>query len=101
MASSDWVQRVYDQVWPGLRRFIDAARAKVMAPWAQYKGMPDPNGVHQAAPAWSAEVVRLLPLLGNVSDASAAQVGAGRVASDGMVLREQARVANLLIRIPD
>jgi uncharacterized protein with gpF-like domain len=72
-----------------------------MAPWLQYRGLPDANGVHQAAPVWSAEVARLLPLLGDVSDASAAQAGSGRVALDGMVLREQARVANLLTRIPD
>jgi len=101
MASNDWVQRVYDQVWPGLRRFIDAARTAVMAPWAQYKGMPDPSGAHRAAPVWSAEVARLLPLLAQVSEAAAADIGAGRMATEGMVLREQARTANLLTRIPD
>lgn len=101
MASTDWVDRVFAQVWQGLQRFIDMARGAVMRPWHQYKATPDPNGVYTAAPVWSAEVARLLPLLSAVSDASAAHSGVGRVALDAMVLQEQARVANLLVNIPD
>lgn len=101
MADIQWLTRVYEQVWPGLRRFLGVARGAVMRPWEQYRAMPDPNGVYTAAHVWSNEVARLLPLLGDISDASAARSGAGRVALDSLVLQEQARVANLLVNIPD
>lgn len=98
-----WLTTVYEKVWPGLRRFIDAARQRVMAPWHDYRGLPDPLGVYAAAPIWQAEVDKLMPVLQTAALDRATQLGAPAGSVNGIAdaLADQARTRILLTQLTD
>lgn len=97
-----WLTTIYEKVWPGLRRFIDAARERVMAPWYSYKGLPDPAGVYAAAPIWQAEVDKLMPVLQAAALDRAKQLGAKPgVLSIADSLADEARTRVLLTNLTD
>lgn len=98
-----WLTAIYERIWPGLRKFIDDARRRVLAPWHDYRGMPDPIGVYGASPTWQAEVDRLMPILHTAAVDRAVQLGspAGSVTPIATSLADEARTRNLLTHLVD
>ncbi len=95
-------KRVYGVVFGALKRFIDAAREKVMAPFRSWGGNPDPTGVYQVQSVWTDEIDTILTVLGQIS------MGAWSEATDvppvsrhAFVMSQLAQTQNFLVGIPD
>lgn len=103
MASRDGDEnRVYGVVFGALKRFVDAAREKVLAPFRSWGGSPDPSGVYQVQSIWTDEIDTILTVLGQIA------MGAWSEASDvppvsrhAFVMSQLAQTQNFLVRIPD
>jgi hypothetical protein len=85
-----------------LDRFVDAARDKVMAPFRNWKQMPDPSGVYQVQDVWTDGLDTILTNIGQIA------MSAWNEASDvppvsrhAFVVAQLAQTRNLLVRIPD
>jgi hypothetical protein len=83
-----------------LDRFVNAARAKVLAPFKSWGGMPDPTGVYQAQDQWQTDTI--LTTLGQIA------MGAWSEATDvppvsrhAFVMAQLAETQNFLVRVPD
>ena len=94
--------RVYGVVFGALKRFVDAAREKVMAPFRSWHGNPDPTGVYQVQSTWTDEIDTILTVLGQIA------MGAWSEATDvppvsrhAFVMSQLAQTQNFLVGIPD
>lgn len=87
----------------GLKRWLKAARDKVMAPWRMFKGEPDPTAIYSTVPMWQAEVDRILQELDPTLRAgwAAANLPGDYDPGDPYIQANLALTKNLLVRIPD
>lgn len=94
---------VYQAAKRGLRRWLDAARDKVMAPWRRFQAQPNPEEISSTVPIWQAEVDRIADAL-----TPALREGWGAVnlpgnlpVDDPYIQANIAMTKNLLVRVPD
>ena len=85
-----------------LRRWLDQARAMVMAPWRRYQMQPDPSGVFQVQGQWNQEVETIMTVIGQIA------MGAWSEATDvppvsrhAFIVSQLAQTENFLVRMPD
>lgn len=85
-----------------LRRWLDKARARVMAPWNQYKIQPDPSGIYATQGDWDDELGTILTTIGEISlHAWAEATDVPPVSRHAFIQASLAQTENLLVRIPD
>lgn len=103
MASrSENEDRLFRAASGSLRSWLAKARDKVMAPWRQYKMMPDPTAIYQVQFDWNSEVDTILTIIGQIGiDAWSLATDVPPVSRHAFVVTYLAQVENLLVRIPD
>lgn len=85
-----------------LRRWLERARKAVMAPWNQFKMMPDPGRVYSTQQDWDSEVGTILTVIGQIGMAAWSEVDdAPPVSRHAFTMASLADVRNLLVRVPD
>ena len=89
-------------VGQSLRRWLDRARAAVMAPWRARRMQPDPTAIYRIQADWDREVDTILTTVGQIA------MGAWSQASDvppvsrhAFIMSQLAMTQNFLARIPD
>lgn len=95
-------RRLAGVVGAALARWLDQARAVVMAPWVRLKMLPDPTAIFQVQGAWDTEVDSIMSVIGQIA------MGAWSEASDvppvsrhAFVMSQLAQTQNFLVHIPD
>ena len=89
-------------VGSALRRWLGRARAKVMAPWNQFKLMPDPTAIYSTQGEWDAEVETILSTIGRIGMSAWSQAtDVPPVSRHAFVVSQLAETQNFLVRIPD
>lgn len=103
MASKKAEGNVFKAASEGLRRWLKVAREKVMTPWRNFKGQPDPVAIYSTVPVWQAEVDRILAALTPAlrEGWAAANLPGDYDPSDPYIQANLALTKNLLVRIPD
>jgi len=85
-----------------LRRWLDKARAAVMAPWRQHRIPPDPTAIYSTQGAWQDELDTILTAIGEISlHAWSEATDVPPVSRHAFVLATLGQTENLLVRIPD
>lgn len=78
-----------------------------MNPWRIWRGLPDANGVYEAAPIWNTEIIRILDILDEVAQDSADEAAhaflrrTAEVKLSHLVQASLQSTRNLLMGIPD
>lgn len=93
----------YEAAKGGLRRWLERARDRVMAPWRKFRSQPSPEAIQSVAPAWQAEVDRILAALSPALREGwvAANLPGDYSPRDPYIQANLALTKNLLVRIPD
>jgi len=95
-------RHLFGVVSQALRRWLDKARAAVMAPWHDLKMSPDPVGVYQTQGDWNTEVDSIMTVIGRIAaDAHSEVPGLPPVSRHAFVVSQLAQTQNLLVRLPD
>lgn len=102
-ASRDAEDGVYRAAKSGLKRWLAAARAAVMAPFVKFQAMPSADAIYATQPIWQAEVDRILAALTPVLREGwiGADIPGDFQPSDPYVKAALAMTENLIVRIPD
>lgn len=87
----------------GLKRWLNRARERVMAPFRLFKAQPDPTAIAATVPAWQSEVDRIVAELTPALQAgwAAAHLPGNYDPQDPYIQANLAMTRNLLVRIPD
>lgn len=87
----------------GLKRWLAAARDKVMAPWRLFKVQPDPSAIASTVPLWQSEVDRIVAELTPAirEGWAAAHLPMEFDLQNPYIQANLAMTRNLLVRIPD
>ncbi len=103
MASRDQNEnRLYGVVFGALKRFVDRARERVLAPFRSWGGNPDPTGVYQEQATWAGEIDTILTVIGQIAmDAWSQATDVPPVSRHAFVVSQLAQTQNFLVRIPD
>lgn len=95
-------ERLRDVVAGGLRRWLDRARAAVMAPFRQHRIPPDPTAIYSTQGAWQSELDTILTTIGQIAlHAWSEATDVPPVSRHTFVVATLAQTENLLVRIPD
>lgn len=102
-ASRDAEDGVFRVAKEGLVRWLGRARDVVMAPWRQFKAMPNPTSIASTVPLWQAQVDRILAALTPAQREgwAAAHLPGDFDPKDPFIQANLALTYNLLVRIPD
>lgn len=102
-ASRDAEDSVYRAAKVVLRRWLERARAAVMAPYNSFRTTPDPSGVDSTKAFWQAEVERIIAALTPALKEgwAGAHLPGDFDPNDPFVQANLALTRNLLVRIPD
>ena len=102
-ASREAEDGVFRAAKDGLTRWLGRAREVVMAPWRQFKAMPNPANIASTVPLWQAQVDRILPALTPAQREgwAAAHLPGDFDPQDPFIRANLALTYNLLVRIPD
>lgn len=94
---------VYKAARNSLRRWLERAKDRVMAPWRMFKAQPSPQEIQSTAPIWQAEVDRILAALTPAlrEGWAAANLPGDYSPNDPYIQANLALTKNLLVRIPD
>lgn len=103
MASNDAEKNVYEAAKTALGRWLDAARAAVLAPWRVFKSQPNPDALYSTLPTWEAQLQRILDALTPAlrEGWAAAHLSQPFDQKDAYVQANLALTRNLLTRVPD
>ena len=101
--SPDADRSAYDAARDGIRRWLNRARDRVMAPWRRFRAQPAPQEIAATAPEWQQEVDRILAALTPAlrEGWAAADLPGNYRADDPYIRTNLALTRNLLVRIPD
>ena len=85
-----------------LRRWLEKARAAVMAPFRQHKIPPDPTAIYSTQGAWNGELDTILTTIGQIAMHGWSEAtDVPPVSRHAFVMASLAQTENLLVRIPD
>ena len=95
-------ERLRGVVAGGLHRWLDKARAAVMAPWRQHRISPDPTAIYSTQGAWQGELDTILTTIGQIALSAWTEASdVPPVSRHSFVMGALAQTENLLARIPD
>jgi uncharacterized protein with gpF-like domain len=103
MISPSAEESVYQTVKGSLTRWLGRAKDAVLASWREFKAPPNAGAVDAQAPAWQAEVDRIIAALtpALIEGWSAAHLPGDYNPQDPYVQANLALTKNLLVGIPD
>lgn len=102
MSRSSDEDNLFEVVSGGLRRWLDKARAKVMAPFRQHGLQPDPTAIYGTQGDWNAELDTILTTIGRISENAWNEASdVPPVSRHSFIMAQLAQTQNLLVRIPD
>lgn len=85
-----------------LARWLDKARAVVMAPWRGYRMQPDPTAIYRVQADWNDEVDTILTTVGQIAmGAWSNATNVPPVSRHAFVMSQLAMTQNFLARTPD
>lgn len=102
MARREDEDRLFGVVSGALSRWLDRARARVMAPYQQYKIQPDPTAIYSTQGDWNAELETILTTIGQIAmRAWNEATDVPPVSRHAFIQAALAQTENFLVRIPD
>lgn len=102
MSRRDDEERLRGVVGSALRRWLDRARAAVMAPWHQHRIQPDPSAIYGTQGVWDEQLGTILTTIGQIAlHAWSDATDVPPVSRHAFIQSSLAQTENLLVRIPD